>query len=158
MRIERIQDEDVPEVAALLRACFDWLSDQEGFDPCQQAFLIGERSSERTIREEARTRPHWVARKDGVVAGFIVINANRIERLYVHPRFHRQGIGRALFATAEYIIRQAGFAEITVGALVDGAVTFYQSMGMTVTGSVTWEPDIFVGRTITLLSKRLTRE
>lgn len=156
MRIEPMRDEDVAEVAALLRACFHWLADREGFDVRQRVFLAGERSSEQTIRDEARTRPHWVARRDGAIAGFVTVNGHQIARLYVHPQFHRQGIGKALFEATEAMIRQAGFAEVTVGAMVDSAVAFYQSMGMTITGSEIYEPDIFLDRRVRLLSKRLT--
>jgi len=146
---------DVGEVSDLLRACFDWLADREGFTPAQRAFLTGQRSDERTIRQEARCRAHLVARAAGVILGMAVVDGNELARLYVHPRFHRRGVGRALFEAAESMIRQAGHHEMAVGALVESAVRFYDSMGMAVVGCVEYEPSIFPDRKVTLLSKPL---
>jgi hypothetical protein len=47
---------DLDEVCALLRACFNWLADREGFTPAERAFLTGERSSVETVLEESKRR------------------------------------------------------------------------------------------------------
>lgn len=155
MQIEPMTAADIPEVATLLQACFHWLADREGFNATQRAFLTGERSSEQAVRDESRTRPHIVARQDGAILGMAAVKGHQLARLYVDPKVHRQGVGRALFNAAEGMIRQDGHCEMTVGALVAGAAAFYQSMGMQVTGSVEYEPTIFPDRKVTLLRKRL---
>lgn len=155
LEIRAMNDADVAEVSRLLYSCFGWLADTEGFNDRQRAFLMGPRSSEQTIREEARTRPHYVACRDGRIAGIVVVNGNVIARLYVRPENHRQGVGRAMFEAAENVIRSAGHHEARVGALVDSAVAFYESMGMKVIGEEPYEPEIFPDRCVRLMSKPL---
>lgn len=153
--IRMMKDDECGEVSRLLRACFEWLADREGFNATQRDFLLNQRSSEQTVREEARTRPHLVACENGAILGMVVVNGNEISRLYVHPKHHRRGVGRALFEAAVNRIREAGFTEVKLGALVDGAVAFYKAMGMSVVGHEPYEPEIFLGREVRLMSKRL---
>jgi GNAT superfamily N-acetyltransferase len=155
VEIGPMKSEEIAEVSALLRACFHWLADGEGFNEVQRAYLTGERSSEQTVRDEAVGRPHLVARRDGVILGMAAVNGNELARLYIHPRFHRQGVGRALFEAAENLIRQVGHRDMIVGALVESAAKFYQAMGMHVTSSVEYQPAIFPDRKVILLSKYL---
>lgn len=155
MEIGFMRDDEIAEVAAILQACFHLIADREGFDERQRAFLTGERSSEAAVREEARTRPHLVARENGAVLGMAVINGNRLARLYIAPASHRRGIGRALFEAAEKLIRENGHTQMTVGAWTDNAIAFYKSMGMTVAGETEYEPDLFPDRRVVMLTKPL---
>jgi predicted N-acetyltransferase YhbS len=151
--IESMNAADIPEVSDLLKACFRWLAEREHFNARQTAFLVDERSSVETVREESKTRPHLVAREDGVILGVVAVKGNEIARLYVEPRFHRRGIGRVLFDAGINLIREAGHREATVAALVDSAAAFYRSMGMVETGRLVYEPDIFLGRQVIILAK-----
>jgi ribosomal protein S18 acetylase RimI-like enzyme len=151
--IRRMTDDECAEVSELLRACFEWLADREGFNATQRDFLLNQRSSEQTVREEAKTRPHLVACEEGVILGMVVVNGNEISRLYVHPTYHRRGVGQALFEAAVQMIREAGFNEVKLGALVDSAVAFYKAMGMSVVGHEPYEPEIFLGREVFLMRK-----
>jgi len=153
--IRAMRNEECAEVSEVLHACFEWLADREGFNARQRDFLLNQRSSEQTVREEAETRPHLVAVENGVILGMVVVNGNQIARLYVHPKHHRRGVGRALFEAAVNRIREAGFSEVKLGALVDDAVAFYRAMGMSVVGREPYEPEIFLGREVRLMSKRL---
>ncbi len=155
MIIEPLSAADHREVSALLRACFEWVGQRDGFTPRQIGFLTGERSSEQTLRAESGTRPHLVAREAGRIMGVAAIKGNELARLYVHPRDHRKGVGQALFAAAEQMIRKAGHGEMTVAALVPSAVAFYQAMGMAVVGQERYEPEIFPDRPVVILSKPL---
>ena len=156
MHIEPMTDADHAEVSELLRACFNWLADREGFADRQREFLVGPRSSAETLGEESRTRPHLVARdQDGTILGMAAIRENEIARLYVHPRYHGRGVGKALFQAAESMIRQAGFAEVTVAALVEHSAAFYRAQGMREVGRQPYEPQIFGDREVVLLAKRL---
>ena len=155
MHIRPMTDADVPRVAEILAACFAWLGEHEGFNARQIEFLTGPRSDPATVRAEARTRPHLVACLDGQVVGMAVVDGNELARLYVHPQCHRHGIGKALFAAAEEMIRAAGHAEMHTGALVENSRRFYLSMGMRPIGQVAWEPDVFPDHPVTLLGKQL---
>lgn len=152
-------DADCARASALLHACFNWLADREGFTQAQRAFLVGPRSSEQTLRDESRTRPHIVARdEDGTLLGLVAVRENEVARLYVHPRYHGRGVGKALFLAAESMIRRAGFAELRVAALVENAASFYRARGMREVGRQPYEPDIFGDRTVVLMAKSLNRE
>lgn len=154
LTIRKMTEADIPRVSELLRDCFGWLCDIEGFTDRQRSFLVDERSSEHTVREESKTRPHLVACHGSVIVGMAAVNGSEVARLYVDPRYHRQGLGKSLFEACETMIRQGGFEEMTVGALVDSAAAFYKAMGMSITGRVVYEPDIFLGREVILLSKQ----
>lgn len=157
MHIEPMTDADHAEVSELLRACFNWLAEREGFTDRQREFLVGPRSGTETLREESRTRPHLVARsEDGTILGMAAIRENEIARLYVHPQVHSRGVGTALFQAAESMIRQAGFSEVTVAALVESSAAFYRARGMREIGRQPYEPQIFDDREVVLLAKTVT--
>lgn len=46
----------------------------------------------------------WVYERDGVPLGFLAIQGEFIDRLYVDPAYHRQGIGGALLAKARQLL------------------------------------------------------
>lgn len=148
--LRAMTDADIPAVSDLLGACFRFLAQRNGFNDRQLAFLL-DRASEETVRLEAKHRPHVVACRGDRIAGVLVVNGNVIARLYVHPDFHRQGVGRALFHRAIEMIRAAGHREATVAALVPESEAFYEAMGMRPYGQQAYEPAIFTDRPITLL-------
>jgi len=157
MHIEPMTDADHAEVSELLRACFNWLAEREGFTDRQREFLVGPRSGAETLRIESQTRPHLVARdQDRTILGMAAIRENEIARLYVHPQYHGRGVGKALFQAAESMIHQAGFTEVTVAALVDSAAAFYRAQGMHEIGRQPYEPQIFGEREVVLLAKTVT--
>ncbi len=46
----------------------------------------------------------WVYERDGVALGFLAIQGEFIDRLYVDPAYHRQGIGQALLSKARKLL------------------------------------------------------
>ncbi len=157
MYIEPMKVGDYAAVSELLRACFTWLAEREGFTDRQRAFLVGPRSDVETLRTESLTRPHIVGRDpDGTILGMAAIRENEIARLYVHPQYHGRGVGTALFQAAESMIRQAGFTEVTAAALVESSAAFYRARGMHETGRQPYEPQIFGDREVVLLVKTVT--
>ena len=46
----------------------------------------------------------WVYERDGVPLGFLAIQGEFIDRLYVDPAYHRQGIGYALLMKARQLL------------------------------------------------------
>jgi ribosomal protein S18 acetylase RimI-like enzyme len=150
-----MSEADIPRFCELLRDCYHWLADREGFTARQRSFLVDERSSEQTVREESKTRPHLVACQGDTIVGMAAVRHNEVARLYIDPRFHRQGVGKTLFEACEAMIQQAGHEEMTVAALVDSAAAFYRAMGMSITGRLVYEPEIFLGREVILLAKKI---
>ena len=63
---------------------------------------------------------------EGRIAGFLGTAEQRIEMLFVHPDFHRQGIGQALVRHALDVQK---VSEVDVNEQNPGAVAFYQRMG-----------------------------
>lgn len=154
MIIRDMTPADHREVSEILAACFRWLAERENLSARQLAFLLS-RATEATVAEESKTRPHLVACEGNVILGMVVVNRNQIARLYVHPRRHRQGVGRTLFNAAQDLIRTSGFSEATVGALVASAADFYRAMGMHDVEEVEYEPEIFDDRKVLILRKQL---
>lgn len=63
---------------------------------------------------------------DGQITGFMGINANRLEMLFVSPLFMGQGYGKALLL---YGMKNCGINELTVNEQNPKAVGFYQCIG-----------------------------
>lgn len=94
-------------------------------------------------------QPVVVAEADGVVVGFAAVGRSRDEgaagtagelrALYVDPDAWRRGLGRALLAEAERVLRERGFVDAMLWVLRDNARgrAFYASAGWTPTGATT---------------------
>jgi GNAT superfamily N-acetyltransferase len=54
----------------------------------------------------------------------------RIRAFFVHPRFVRRGVGRALLLQCEQAVRAAGFSQVELRATLPG-VPFYEACGYT---------------------------
>ena len=71
--------------------------------------------------------PHLVAAdRSGRPAGFLGVDGERIEMLFLAPEARGRGLGRALLA---YAVRQYGAREVTVNEQNPQAVGFYEHMG-----------------------------
>ena len=68
-----------------------------------------------------------VAESDGEVCGFVAYETRELAWLYVDPRFHRKGVGRALAAHALERCDPSVFVEVLAGN--DPAISLYQSLG-----------------------------
>lgn len=71
----------------------------------------------------------WVAEAPDGIAGLVTVWRPDafIHHLYVHPAWHRRGIGRALLQLA--LARCGGHAELKCDEANRAAHTFYQEMG-----------------------------
>ncbi|HZT19986.1 MAG TPA: GNAT family N-acetyltransferase [Dongiaceae bacterium] len=106
---------------------------------CIRVFTAAARTAFPWIPPEARGADHfleslgeeelWVAEADGTIAGLVSIHLADafIHHLYVHPRHHRQGIGRALLALA--LRRCGGHAELKCLEANRAACRFYAHLG-----------------------------
>ncbi len=73
-----------------------------------------------------------VAKQDSRIIGFGFIHKNnRLQALYVHPRFGRQGVGAKILAFLEQEALMLGLSHLTVDASVN-AEAFYKKQGFEV--------------------------
>ena len=90
-----------------------------------------------------------LAESDGHLVGFVELAQERpvpgaaqgtleVVRLYVHPRFQRKGIGKALLVRAESFARDAGTGGIWLSAWAGNAraLGFYDSLGYRIVGKL----------------------
>jgi putative acetyltransferase len=79
-----------------------WYSASQVAHPfLSEAFLERERKEIAAIHlPNAET---WVYELDGIVVGFMALIGNEVGAIFVDPKFHRQGIGRALMDKAKSV-------------------------------------------------------
>jgi len=84
--------------------------------------------------------PSWVAVKDGVVGGGLIMvfkeNYASIANIAVHPDFQGQGLGGALMRFAETVARKEGYTEMRLAThvLLTENVSLYGHLGWNETG------------------------
>jgi putative acetyltransferase len=85
------------------------------------------------VREELPHVAQLACMRDaeGQVAGFIGVEHNKVEMLFVHPSWRGQGIGRRLMT---YAITALGASLVDVNEQNTQAVGFYMRMGFEVIG------------------------
>lgn len=72
----------------------------------------------------------WIANDDEKIFGFLAMSGEYIDRLYIHPMFHRQGIGTKLLNHAKEISPRR--LRLFTHQKNDGAMAFYEKHGFTV--------------------------
>ena len=114
------------ELASVIRLWHETSADTYGF-------IAGER--DRTLEDRrgyfttniASGCALWVAETGGAVAGFMALRDSYVDRLYVHPRSQRAGIGTALLEQAREL-HPAGLELHTHQANIK-ACAFYEKHG-----------------------------
>lgn len=104
--VRRLEKSEVDAVSALARvvwqATYPALISQAQID-----FMLADRYVAERIRAQLDDPGHawWVAQHNQTLAGFAHASRDgadcKLDKLYVHPDKQRQGIGRALLATAQ---------------------------------------------------------
>ena len=145
---------DVVAVSKVMRACNEFLAEQEGYSSCQRERMIADRCSEEWVRQTTAQSETYVAESDGRILGLIGLEGNEIAELWVDLGSHRRGIGTRLFSEAERILRSRGHAVLTVHT-TGYAVPFYQAMGAHVVGSKPCDSGPLHGWMLTYLEKEL---
>lgn len=93
--------------------------------------------------------PVSVAEQNGEVIGFFALKQvsgeNRLDHLWIDPRFINKGIGRILFAEAVFAAKSIGWTGFRIAA-DPYAESFYLKMGATKIGAVQSKvkPDLFL--------------
>ncbi|XSC47270.1 GNAT family N-acetyltransferase [Bradyrhizobium sp. RDT10] len=78
----------------------------------------------------------WVAERGGIVAGWGAIRGDKLEGLYTAPEFAGQGVGAALLAVLEGLMREREFPSVRAEAS-SNARDFYLRRGYRTTGPQT---------------------
>jgi putative acetyltransferase len=80
----------------------------------------------------------WVAEDDAArVAGFLVMDADMIDALFVDPAIHGQGVGTLLL---EHALQQAPNARVDASEQASNALPFYLARGFRVVGRSEQDP------------------
>ena len=86
------------------------------------------------IRNAIRVRPEvWVARAAGRIVGFLMLDGEELEQLYLLPGHYRRGIGSSLLAKAKQ--RSPTRLHLYAFARNTRARAFYEARDFRVTGS-----------------------
>ena len=126
--VQRVEKPDEREAAAreVLEALPDWF----GIPESRAAYI-----------RDSRAQPFWADLEDGAVRGFLALKETspytaELAVMGVLPAYHRQGIGRALFAAFHQYAREKGYAFLQVKTVQEGCYAsydqtnaFYRSLG-----------------------------
>jgi putative acetyltransferase len=69
--------------------------------------------------------------RQGTVVGFVGVSGHKMEALFVHPAFHRAGIGRRL---VRHAVVELGATAVDVNEQNSAAVEFYRRIGFEIEG------------------------
>jgi putative acetyltransferase len=124
VRIRPGTADDVPRALAIWRAAVDAT---HGFLSAADRVEI-----DRMVANEFLPHvPLIVAEDEGRVAGFLVLDGDMIDALFVDPAVHGRGIGSALLAHALALHPQA---RVDASEAADNALPFYLARGFAVVG------------------------
>ena len=99
----------------------------------------------RRITDLQERYPWLVAEEDGEVAGYVYGCAHRTRAaygwstdasLYVHPRIHRRGVGRALYVALLELLRRQRYEQVFAGIALPNPASegLHEAMGFTPVG------------------------
>lgn len=121
---------DVPRALAIWRAAVD----------ATHGFLTPADRAEIDIMVAEQFLPHValiLAEDDGGVQGFLVMDGDMIDALFVDPAMHGRGVGTALLAHA---LKLSPNATVDASEQADNALPFYLARGFEVTGRSETDP------------------
>jgi GNAT superfamily N-acetyltransferase len=148
--------EDAPAVAEIWRE--GWRDGHLGLVPDA---LVAVRTDESfRTRAAERVADTTVAVVGGEVAGFLMIDGDEAEQVYVSARHRGTGIADALLAEAERQIREAGHAVAWL-AVVEGnarARSFYERMGWRDEGAFDYSARVEDGSTVAVPCRRYVKD
>ena len=133
-----------PAVAADMAAVADlW---HEGWHDAHAGHVPDGLTAARTLeafhaRTPARVADTTVAEVDGRLAGFIMIEGDEVEQVFVDPGHHGGGVGGPLLGEGERRVAAAGYAEAWLAVVVGNARArrFYEKHGWRDAGDLPYE-------------------
>ncbi len=94
----------------------------------QRARDWADSSADERVHRAIEQNEVWVAERGNAAAGWVEIDRDRVEGIYVHPDLASGGIGSALLLHAEGLIRAAGHCAVALDAS-SNAEQFYLRRG-----------------------------
>ena len=79
------------------------------------------------IIKKSRENIVYVAVKDKKIMGTATLAGNKVEAVYVHPRYHSLGVGKKLMEKLEEQARSKGYTKLILYASIT-AVGFYEKL------------------------------
>jgi putative acetyltransferase len=132
VRIRRGTSADLPRALEIWRAAVD----------ATHGFLTPEHRAEIDVLVSERFLPNaelWLATDDAdVPQGFLVMDGDMIDALFVDPAVHGRGIGTRL---VEHALSLAPGARVDASEQADNALPFYEARGFVRTGRSDTDPD-----------------
>ncbi|HYO81264.1 MAG TPA: GNAT family N-acetyltransferase [Bryobacteraceae bacterium] len=125
--LRRATPEDAPRVAEIWHS--GWRDGHLGGVP--EALVVARTPESFFKRAVARFQSATVAEVDGVVAGFIMVEADEVEQVYVAAEHRGTGIAQLLLTEAERQVAENGFEEAWLAAVDSNARAraFYSRAG-----------------------------
>ena len=143
LQISELKEPDYPrasEIVAVSVRTF-WL---DHYDPTVIEAVVEQNTPER-IGERSLRQDDFLARQGGRVVGYAAVKQNEIGHLFVRPEAAGQGVGTALVAYCNEVIRQGGYDTAKVYASRP-AIAFYARQGFLADGEKSFElkPGVFL--------------
>lgn len=104
--------------------------------------LIRHRGRDQFTRRAAERVPHtWVGDVDGCPAGFVTVEEDEVEQLFVHAAARGTGLATALLCRGEAAIRRAGHRRAWLAVVAGNARAraFYAKQGWRDTGPIDYQ-------------------
>lgn len=142
MNVEKLTTQDIPELmdiwAKSVRAKHHFLS--------QEDFLFYQSVGAKHLKKMA-----LYGIRQGQIIGFLGVQNQHIEMLFVHPNFFKKGVGKTLL---RYALEELNATTVDVNEQNQYALKFYQSFDFQIINHSELDP---TGRPYPILHLRLTQ-
>lgn len=152
IRIRAMREADDRIASEINAACYRFTAGPDGLADEQVDWAIREYCTPEFMSMQRCKYTAMIAELDAIVVGVVIVADSTIQGLFVNPSYHRQGIGKALFLSAQRIVECSGHPvlELTTSA---AAERFYEIMGMRRVGKQLRNHGAFSGKELILMEK-----
>jgi len=140
--------------SSIAAACYRFTAELDGLTEDQVGGAIREWCTPQYMAISRAKDIAIVAELDGEIVGLAATRADSLQEMFVDPRHHRKGIGRALFQSAERTVAESAHPRLRVKTTYS-ALPFYAAMGMHQVATFKPEAGAFVGKTMFVLEKAI---